>query len=100
MSFRPHPDHVTLLLKVFPAFLTAFRTKTSNSFLSPLKCRHKDQPCEKSRASYPELAIARESATITHILVDTQTGRAVGKLYNEKREGFCALLKTVGIGRL
>lgn len=41
-----------------------------------------DHPYEKNRATYSGLA--RESVTITCILVETQTGRGVGKLYNGK----------------
>lgn len=47
---------------------------------------YKDQPNKKNKAIYSDFTIAWESATITRILTEMETGRGVGS-YNEKREG-------------
>ena len=46
----------------------------------------------KAKALYLELSLARESATVTRILVDSKAGRGQESLIMERREDFmCAL---------
>lgn len=50
---------------------------------------YKDQPNEKNKAIYSELAIAWEPITISCALAETQIGRGVGILYWKGRRLPC-----------
>ena len=49
--------------------------------------RNEEYPNENRETVYSELAVARESATITCVWQRLRGSQVVGKLYSEKRRG-------------